>query len=742
MSVETKPPKVLRRRGFPAYRQHDAMDCGPTCLRMVAKHYGRGISLPFLREKACIDRQGVSMMGIARAAEAIGLRSMAAKVTLDVLLTKAPLPCVLHWNQNHFVVLHGRSGGRYLVADPARGQVRLTEDEIRSHWVSLEVGGKEAGLVLLLEPTPAFFAQREGEDVPASGFGRVLGYLRGYSSVLWQVLLGLILTSLLQLVFPFLAQAVVDHGITNQNLTFINAVLIAQFALVLSRTAVEFIRGRILFHVGSRVYLSLLSDFLSKMMRLPVSFFDTRMVGDILQRVNDHTRVQHFITSASLSALYSMVSLVVFTGVLAYYSLTIAAVFLVGTAVYVGYVFGFLRRRRELDYRRFSEMAAGQNALMEIVDGMPEIKLANAEQQRRWRWETVQARLFRVNLRELALEQTQQGGGALINEMKNLTVTFVAAHSVVQGDLTLGMLLAVQFIVGALNAPVAQLIGFVQSAQDAKISLDRVGEVHSREDEEAPDEKLQALPPVRTISLQGVSFSYGGPQGTQVLEGLDLEVPEGKVTAVVGPSGSGKTTLLKLLVKFHEPGAGRILVGSAGLGMLSSRLWRSRCGVVMQDGHLFSDTIAGNITVGFDSVDQARLLEAARIARVDEFAEALPLGYNTRIGRDGIGLSAGQKQRVLIARALYKDPEYLFFDEATSALDATNERAIMERLEEVFRGRTVVVIAHRLSTVRHADQIVVLERGRVVERGGHEELTQARGRYFELVRNQLELGAS
>jgi ATP-binding cassette subfamily B protein len=709
---------------------------------MIAQYHGRSFTPSFLREKACIDRQGVSMLGIAYAAEAIGLRTLAARVPLDALLEQAPLPCVLHWDQKHFVVLYRHKRGRVSIADPARGAVTLTVDDLRRHWASVEVGGKEAGLVLLLEPTAAFFAARDGIEPASGGFGRLWGYVRRYQSVLGQVWLGLVLASLLQLVFPFLTQAIVDHGITNQNLSFVHLVLIAQLVLAISRTGVEFIRNRVLFHVGSRVYLSLLSDFLLKMMRLPLSFFDTRMAGDIMQRVQDHQRIQYFISSPLINTLYASVSLVVFTGVLAYYSWSIVLVFIIGTALYVAYVLAFLRARRTVDYRKFADSAESQNELVELVHGMPEIKLANAEQQRRWRWETVQARLFHLNLRSLGIEQFQQGGSVLVNELKNITVTFLAAKLVIDGELTLGMLLAVQFIIGQLNVPVSQLIGFIQSTQDAKISLERMGEIHSRQDEEQIDEKVPTLPADRTIRLEKVSYSYTGPLGTKVLDQLDLVIPQGKVTAVVGPSGSGKTTLLKLLLKFDEPQGGRITVGSVGLPALSSHVWRSQCGVVLQDGHLFSDTIAGNVAVGFETVDPLRLLEVAQISRIDEFVDNLPLGYYTKVGRDGIGLSAGQKQRILIARALYKRPSYLFFDEATSALDATNERAIMDRLETFFRGHTVVVIAHRLSTVKQADQIIVLDGGRIVERGTHDELTRRRGRYLELVRNQLELGTA
>jgi ATP-binding cassette subfamily B protein len=741
MSHQNVPEDPAKPRSFPIFRQLDAMDCGPTCLRMIAQYYGRTFTASFLREKACIDRQGVSMLGIAYAAEAIGLRTLAARVPLEALLEQAPLPCVLHWDQKHFVVLYRHKKGRISIADPARGGVTLTVDDLRRHWAS-EVDGKEAGLVLLLEPTASFFAARDGIEPETGGFGRLWGYVRRYRSVLGQVWLGLVLASLLQLIFPFLTQAIVDHGITNQNLSFVHLVLIAQLVLAFSRTGIEFIRNRVLFHVGSRVYLSLLSDFLLKMMRLPLTFFDTRMAGDIMQRVQDHQRVQYFISSPLINTLYAAVSLVVFTGVLAYYSWSIVLVFIIGTVLYVAYVLAFSSARRAVDYRKFADSAESQNELVELVHGMPEIKLANAEQQRRWRWEAIQARLFHLNLRSLGIEQYQQGGSILVNELKNITVTFLAAKLVIDGELTLGMLLAVQFIIGQLNVPVSQLIGFIQSTQDAKISLERMGEIHSRQDEEQIDEKVPALPPDKTIRLENVSYSYTGPLGTKVLDQLDLVIPEGKVTAVVGPSGSGKTTLLKLLLKFDEPQGGRISVGSIGLSALSGHVWRSQCGVVLQDGHLFSDTIAGNVAVGFETVDPLRMMEVAQISRIDEFVDNLPLGYYTKVGRDGIGLSAGQKQRILIARALYKRPSYLFFDEATSALDATNERAIMERLETFFRGHTVVVIAHRLSTVKRADQIIVLDGGRIVEQGTHDELTRRRGRYLELVKNQLELGTA
>jgi len=739
MSTST-PTRPRLKAKFPFYKQHDAFDCGPSCVRMVARHYGKTVGLQTLRDRMFQDRQGVSLLNVSYVAESIGFRTVSAKTDFESLAEKAPLPCIVHWNQNHFVVVHRIAKGRVHVADPSRGLTSYPAEEFVQRWASIPSNGKQLGIVLLLEPTATLYSQQDDGEEDHRSLGFLLRYASGYRSYFVQVVLGMLLVSMLQLLFPFLSQALVDHGIGRQDLNFVNVVLAAQLMLIFSRTVVEFLRNRLLVYVGTRVFISITADFLLKLLRLPVSFFDQRQIGDITQRISDNQRIQQFVTTTTLNVTFSTMSLVVFSAVLAWYSLAIFGVFVLGSALYVGYIFLFLSRRRDLDHRRFTEQAKSYNAVAEIITGMPEIKVANAEQVKRWGWERIQARLFRVQLQSLSLDQAQDGGAMLINEVKNVLVTVLAAKQVIDGTMTLGMLLAIQYIIGQMNGPIAQLVAFVHSVQDAKISLERLAEIHEKPDEEQVESTIHLLPERRDLELRGVTFSYGGPGAAPVLEDIDLTIPAGTITAVVGPSGSGKSTLLKLLLKFYAPTAGEISLGGIRLGLVANRVWRGNCGVVLQDGQIFSDTIAGNVAFGEETVDLRRLVDAARVANIHEYVERLPIGYNTRIGREGVGMSEGQKQRLLIARAVYKDPAFLFFDEATSALDANNERVIMDNLRSFFQGRTVLVIAHRLSTVRTADQIVVLDQGRVVERGTHDDLTALRGRYYTLVKNQLELG--
>ncbi len=727
-------------RGFPFIKQLDAMDCGPTSLAMIARYYGKAYSQQTLRERSFITREGVSMLGTSDAAESIGMRTMGVRITFEQLANEVLLPCIAHWKQNHFIVVYKIKNNSIYVADPAHGLVKYTKEEFMAGWGSTKKEGENQGLCLLLEPTPDFY-KMEDENLNKSSFKFLFSYLRPYKKFLVQLLLGMLVGSLLQLIFPFLTQAIVDFGINNQDIGFITLILIAQLALFAGRTSVEFIRSWILLHVSTRINISLISDFLIKMMKLPIGFFDTKMIGDILQRIGDHRRIENFLTTSTLNILFSLINLVIFGIVLFIYDMRIFTIFIIGSILYFLWIYLFMKKRRELDFKRFNQLADNQSNLIQLITGMQEIKLNNCEKQKRWQWERIQARLFRVNIKSLSLSQYQQIGSVFINQTKNIFITFFAAKAVIDGDMTLGMMLAVQYIIGQLNSPIEQLINFMHTTQDAKISLERLGEIHDKKDEEDPDqEKVSILPRDKSINISGVSFQYEGPHSEFVLKDVNLEIPESKITAIVGVSGSGKTTLIKLMLGFYPPTKGEIKIGDIDIRNISNRLWRQRVGSVMQDGFIFSDTIAKNIAVRDELVDKKRLLEAARIANIQEFVDSLPLGYNTKIGQEGHGLSQGQKQRILIARAAYSNPEYLFFDEATNALDANNERAIMENLELFFKGRTVVIVAHRLSTVKNADQIVVLEKGKIVEKGTHRELTKIKGAYYNLVKNQLELG--
>lgn len=725
---------------FPHYIQHDAMDCGPTCLRMVAAYYGKRYSLEGLREKSFITREGVSMLGISEAAEKIGFRSICVQVGYEKL-QEAPLPCIIHWNQQHFVVVYKLNDKHVWVADPGAGKLKYTKEEFCNCWLSSRKNEEDTGVALLLEPTPEFYTiEDEGDEVNRKGFSFLYSYLRPYRGLVGQLLLGLLLGSMIQLMLPFLTQSVVDFGINNQNLGFIYLVLIAQLMLSFSSSAVDFIRGWILLHLGTRINIALISDFLIKLMKIPIAYFDSKMTGDILQRINDHKRIQDFLTGSSLSVIFSVFNIIIFGIVLLVYSGMIFLIFMGGSTLYVTYVWLFMKKRAELDHKRFAQQSANQSTVVQLVNGMQEIKLSACEQQKRWEWERIQAKLFRVNIKSLALRQYQDSGAVLINQSKNLLITALVASLVVKGEMTLGMMLSVQYIIGQLNSPVNELIAFARDMQDARLSMDRLSEVRDKPDEEDPTrELLREIPEGKEIRLQNLNFKYDPLSEYPTLDDINLVIPPGKQTAIVGMSGSGKTTLVKLLLGFYPPASGDIFIGDTPLGSYSIREWRKRCGVVMQDGFIFSDSIAGNIAPGVEHIDKKRLRHAAEVANIHDFIEELPLAYNTKIGQEGHGLSQGQKQRILIARAVYKDPEFIFFDEATNALDANNERTIMNNLQTFFKGRTSVVVAHRLSTVRNAEQIIVIEQGRIAETGTHEALIALEGRYYKLVKNQLEL---
>ena len=731
---------------FKVYRQLDRIDCGPTCLRMIAKHYGRIYSREYLREQSYITRDGVSINGLSEAAETIGLRSLPVKVGMQTLIEEVPLPCIAHWRQRHFVVIYKVTKSKIYVADPDFGQVKYSHTDFAAAWINNSIGNaSNEGFLLLLEPTPAFYDIEAPAAQKLSGFKTLLPYFKPFKRYVNQLSIGLLVGTCVQVTFPFLTQSIVDKGIKDQNIGFIYIVLSAQLMLFFSLTLIEMFRGWLLLHMGSRINISIVSDFLMKLMRLPLSFFDSRRTGDILQRIEDNHRIEAFLSSVSLTVLFSFFNLIIFSSILAFYNLKIFLVFITGAVLYMLWVVIFMKKRAVLDYKRFDELAGSTSSIMQLINGIQEIKLNNSERRRRWEWESIQAKLFKISVKGLALAQYQSVGGNFINELKNIIITFIAAHAVITGEITLGTMLAIQYMIAQMNGPLANFISFIQRSQDASISLERLGEIRAHPDENVHDEATATtlLIPYQDINIcDSFHFRYGGSDSKYILNDLNFRIPCGQITAIVGASGSGKTTLLKLLLKFYKPTSGSIKIGLQDLNCIPPNIWRDHCGVVMQDGFIFSDSIARNITESSSEgiIDRERLLYAVKVANLTELIEMLPAGYNTKIGVSGLQLSGGQKQRILIARAVYKNPEFLFFDEATSSLDANNEKIIMENLYEFFKGKTVVVIAHRLSTVKNADKIVVLHQGSIIEEGRHEDLTVKRGAYFTLVKNQLELG--
>ena len=729
---------------FPIIYQHDSMQCGIACLQMVCKYFGREYSLDSLSKLCFATTEGVSLLGINEAANTLGLHTTCARAT-TMVLGKVPLPCILHWNQNHFVVLYKvKKGKNFYVADPGKGLVVYTLEEFKQHWISTSSNGEDKGIAMFLETTPAFFTYKmEGEEniKEKRSFRFLFGYVKKYRKYFGQIILGLIVGSLLQLVLPFLTQSIVDVGIKNQDIGFVWLILLGQLMLTISRTAIDFIRRWLLLHISLRINISLVSDFFIKLLKLPMSFFDTKLMGDLMQRMNDHSRVNNFLTQQTLNITFAMLTFVVFSVVLFFYSKLVFAIFLLGSILYGAWMTLFLKRRKVLDYELFEQQAINNNKTYEFITSMQEIKLQGCEQRRRWEWEDTQADLFGVQMKSLKLQQTQEAGSIFINEVKNIIITVVAATAVIHGQMTLGMMLAVQYIIGQLNSPVEQLMNFFYSLQDVKISLERINEIHQMDDENGKEGLLTSIEDKNEgIDIKNIMFKYDPHALRKTIDDVSIHIPQGKVTAIVGASGSGKTTLIRLMLGYYPVLEGKINIGNTDINKLNKKWWRRQCGVVMQDGVIFSESIARNIAVDDGDIDKERLLKAAEIACIKDYVMALPLKFNTKIGRDGVGLSQGQKQRILIARAVYKNPDYIFLDEATNSLDANNERSIVENLDKFYKGKTVVIVAHRLSTVKNADQIIVIDHGKVVEVGNHESLTAKRGAYYNLVKNQLELG--
>ena len=718
------------------------MNCGIACLQMICAHYGKKYNQDFLSNICYATTEGVSLLGIKDAAVKLGFYTISGRLTIDELSSET-LPCILHWNQNHFVVLYKvKKGQKFYIADPGKGLISYSIDEFKQHWVEMEQYHEGKGIAMFLEPTPTFYKNdNECETRIDKPFNFLFGYIKQYRKYFFQIILGLLVGSLLQLALPFLTQNIVDIGIKNKDIGFIWLILIGQLVITLSRTSVDFIRRWLLLHISMRINISLVSDFFIKLLQLPMSFFDTKLMGDLMQRIGDHSRVNSFLTQQTLNVAFSLISFAVFSCVLLVYNRLVFLIFLIGSILYGGWMALFLRRRKVIDYELFEQQAANNNKTYQFLTSMQEIKLQDCEQRRRWEWEDVQADLFHIQMKSLKLQQTQEAGSIFINELKNIIITVVSATAVINGSLTLGMMLAVQYIIGQLNSPIEQLMHFIYSIQDVKISLERINEIHQKDNEEGFNRSRTEFNNERhDIKLSNIDFKYDPHALSKTIDGVNMHIPEGKITAIVGASGSGKTTLIKLMLGYYPVMSGEITIAYHNISEYNLKWWRRQCGVVMQDGVIFSESIARNIAVDDGEIDEERLEMAAEIANVKDFVMALPLKFNTNIGRDGMGLSQGQKQRILIARAVYKNPKFIFLDEATNSLDASNERAIVENLDKFYKGKTVVIVAHRLSTVKNADQIIVLDKGKVVETGNHKSLTAKRGAYYNLVKNQLELG--
>jgi ATP-binding cassette subfamily B protein len=742
---------------FPNDRQLDMMDCGPACLKMLAKFYGKYYSLQYLRDKCGITKEGISFLDMSHAAEEIGLRTLSLKATVSDLLYKIPLPAIIHWDNSHFVVVYKTQAktlakanelklvneipkGTIYVSDPAKGYVKYNTQEFAEKWLN---DGSEKGTLMAIEPQAEFYQKQANEKIERKKtVENFIGYFRPYKKSFYNLLIVMLLVTILQGFLPFISKAVIDVGIQTQDVDFINIVLIANIAIYVSILLSNMVRDWILLHITSRINIALISDYLIKLMLLPITFFENKMTGDILQRAQDHERIRSFIMNNSLNMVFSTLTFFVFGVILLFYNTTIFWIFLVGSTLYVLWVMLFLKARKKLDWEYFDLVSKNQSYWVETIANIQDIKINNYEKPKRWKWENIQARLYKVNISVLNITNMQNLGAQFIDNLKNLLITFFCAKAVIAGEMTFGVMISTQFIIGMLNAPVVQFINFIISFQFAKISFLRLNEIHQLQDEhEDVGTNSIDLPDNKSLVLNNIAFQYT-PTGPIILKGIRLVIPEGKVTAIVGDSGSGKSTLLKLLLRLYKPSYGEIMIGSMNVNNISLKQWRDKCGAVMQDGKIFNDTILNNIVLDDEKIDYEKLKKALDTANIAQEIEALPLGYQTMMGEQGRGLSGGQKQRVLIARALYKDPDYLFFDEATNSLDTLNEQKIVNALDNVFKEKTVIVVAHRLSTIRKADQIIVMQGGGVVEIGNHQTLMERKGRYFQLVQSQLDLTAS
>lgn len=726
----------------------DSTDCGPTCIRIISSYYGRKISHYEIHRHCHISRDGISLLSINNAAKAIGFRTTCIRLSFQQLCNETKFPCIIHWNQNHFVVVYKvKSKGTktwIYISDPAYGLLKYDKIQFIKSWISTYHESDyntitNLGVVLLLEPTKDFYREKEhyckDDKVKLT---EVYNYLKPHKRYIIQLIITLITGSLISFTLPFLTQLVIDIGIDSGNLNFIIIILIAQIVMILGQMSNELVRRWLMLHVTSRIGISLISNYLINLMMLPISFFESRMTGDIMQRIEDHGRIQSFLTSSLLSIIMTITAFIVYAIIIGGYDMTILTIFVIGSTLHIAWGLIFLKQRRKINYMRFHEMSSCQNNIMQLINGIQDIKISGCEKQKRWKWEQSQVRLFGVYIKDLKLNQIQQIGGAVIDQTKNLLISFYAASAVINGQLTLGMMTAMQYIIGQFNLPISQFLEFIQDAQDAKISLERINEIHSYTTEEEPNKNyIMQIPEKADIEFKNVTFQYNRHDHKKTLNNICIKIPHDKVTAIVGASGSGKSTIIKMMLGFYKPTSGTILIGDYPINNYSLSSWRKQCSAVMQEGFIFSDTIANNIGISDDIPDIYRIYEASKIANIEDFIGQLPLKYDTKIGIEGNGISIGQKQRLFIARAAYRKSKYLFLDEATNSIDADNEKIIIENLNTLFKNKTVVVIAHRLSTVINADNIIVLDNGQVIEQGTHKQLIKLKGYYYKLVSSQL-----
>lgn len=723
---------------FPFYRQQDSKDSGPTCLRIICKHFGKNFNIQTLREKAFATHEGTSINNLSDAAESLGLKTLVTELSLDRFFDNAVFPCVIRWGDDHYIIVYKTTSTKIYVCDPKQGLVTFQLKEFAIQWNAKFPESERKVEALLIEATPAFYTRPE--QYRKANIAYYLNYFKPYKRHFTQVFFGMIATVILTVIFPFLTRAIIDRGVNLRDMEFINVILIAQVVLLISRSVIGHIQSWIFLYVESRINLVIVADFLIKLLNLPISYFNSKSLGDVMQRIGDHKRIESFISSGSLSTIVSMFNLLIFGIILYSYSVNIFLIFFISTLAYISWVLPFSRRRRLHDSASFSEQANDRNILYELFIGIKDIKLNNCEKKKRWKWERGQAQLYKAKIGRLSLDQIQQSGAFFISEAKNILITITAANLVIKGEITLGTMIAIQYILGQLNLPVGKFMTFLNSYHDAKISADRLLEIRTAKSEHDIADKIKELPQDKSIRFKDVSFRYEGKKSEPVLDKINFTIPEGKITAIVGESGSGKTTLLKLLLRFFEPTSGEIKVGNRNnLSHYDLKMWRSNCGSVLQDSFLFNDTIENNIALSDEKCNKAEMIRASKVSNIDEYVETLRSGYSTPIGTNGRGISQGQKQRILIARAVYKNPHYIFFDEATNSLDNNNEKIIMENLRTFFNGKTVLIIAHRLNTVKDADQIIVMDKGRIVEIGTHSELVGSKLKYYNLFKNQLSL---